>query len=212
MRILKVEKIKYDKKHVKLTLGAEGESPKYLVCPAIVLESQGLAEGSEVHFEKVQAAASEAEGHLADEIALRKLSYASRSEKEIKNALKSKNVTKEAATATMEKLKRYSLVDDKKFAAEFIRFSKYGKLKIVYILTAEKGIDAKLVSELVDELLDDEAEEEKALKAAEKCATAAFKSKKDPERRLFMHLLSKGFENRVAARAVKKILGATVDE
>jgi len=85
-------------------------------------------------------------------MALRILTYRARSEKEIYDYIERKGFSKPVIDKTITDMKEYGLIDDQKFAADFINYRKnhgYGFLKIRYELIM-KGIDKNIIDSQIE--------------------------------------------------------------
>ena len=90
------------------------------------------------------------------------LTASPRSEKECKEKLYQKGYRKGEVEAALERAKKYRYIDDEEYVKAFLSYykDKYGKKKLSYKLTAEKGIDKDIVDRLLDEAISDVEEEE----------------------------------------------------
>lgn len=201
MKIVEIRKLNGDAKHRYVVL----EGGERVFCPVSVLAENALEEGSDVELASFKRQIEEGEKRLAEEIAVRKLTFSSRSEKEIRRSLKEKRIPYDAIDETVEKLERYHYIDDERFVKNYLSVNgkKYGRKKIEYVLTVEKGVDKEVVREIVFESLDDETEHEKAMTLADKYLTPRVVLGKSPKQKLYAYLLQRGFENSIVSRAVE---------
>lgn len=208
MRIAEIGKLNGDAKHRRVVL-EDGLCREVVFSPAAVLSEYGWDVGSEVEFSEFKRRVSEGEKKLAEDIAYNRLTVAARSEKEIKRALKQKRIPSEAIDSTVEKLKRYSFVNDEDFVREYVGFAKkkYGRLRMEYVLTTEKGVDAVIVKEMLDELLSDEEQRDTAREIARKYATERVLSGKNPRGKIYSYLSARGFPGEICAEVVRSVVG-----
>lgn len=149
----------------------------------------------------------------AFEAAIDYIAASPRSEKEVREKLYKKGFHRGEVESALLKVKDYGYVDDEKYVDTYLDFyaGKYGKNKIVYKLTYEKGVDKTLVQNAVADRLDEDAELEKAMKFAEKYV-AAKKLEKKNSQKLWAFLVSKGFDRDVISRAVSKCFDTDFDD
>ncbi|MDR2634754.1 MAG: recombination regulator RecX [Clostridiales bacterium] len=192
MRIEKIVELKADRKH-KLVVFEGGVR---FFCPSATLKEVGLNEGDDADPDELKARAGEEERRLAEEIAVRKLSFAPRSEKEIRASIFAAHISADAALDAVEKMERYNYLDDERFARDYITYrgKKLGRKRLEYELTAVKGVDRDLVRGLIEELTSDDEELKKAKDAAEKFCSARVMSSKNAGARLLNHLSYRGFD------------------
>lgn len=134
------------------------------------------------------------------------LSYRDRSEKEIRDFLQRKKV--ENSGEIIEKLKEQGLIDDEKFAKEWVqsRRRKYGLLRIKQELL-QKGIDKKIIEQVISYQSSVVSEKEIAEKALEK-KLRIWRNLEEIEfrKKAIDFLLRKGFEYEVVKKIIDKFL------
>jgi regulatory protein len=142
----------------------------------------------------------------AFQAAVKYIAASPRSEKEVKEKLYAKGFHKNEVEAALEKAKGYRYVDDESYVRAFLDFykDKYGRKKLQYKLTSEKGVSKELVDGIFDELVSDGAEIEKALTHARKYMKSKRMESLNSESasKLGAHLYQKGFEWSIISKAV----------
>jgi SOS response regulatory protein OraA/RecX len=203
MLIKKIVELKADPKHRLVIF----EDEVKFFCPTSVLKERGLLEGAHADPDELKEAAGEGEKKLAEEIAVRKLAHAPRSEKELRKSMSESRIPVEAADATIEKMERYKYLDDERLVRDYIAYhgQKFGRKRLEYELVSVKGIDKDTVREILEELTSDEAELEKAFKAAEKFCSTRVMSSKNPKAKLLNHLGYRGFDAKTAFAVANEI-------
>ena len=120
-----------------------------------------------------------------------------RSQKEIKDKLKTKDYSEVVIEKVLEKLERLDIVNDKRFAEMFVRdrmkLKPKGK-KVLQLELMQKGIDRNIIEEVLSEMLSGDNELELAkrvlAKAEKKYAGLEENIKRD---KIIKYLLGKGF-------------------
>lgn len=137
----------------------------------------------------------------AKNIALRLLSYSQKTEGDIVKKLKAKGFTKKTIDSVVEELKSFNLIDDKRFAVEWLRSksknSLWGRARLLKGLEI-KGISGDVIGIAVNETKDEISEEETIQRAFEKWLKrqghgSGVKGQKE-KARAFRYLISKGFQ------------------
>ena len=138
----------------------------------------------------------------------RALSYLEKNiktEKGIRDYLKSKGYLDENIDKSVEKLKEYGYINDEVFAESYIKTysSSKGANKIKYDLIS-KGVDKTIVDEKLEELILEEEEIEVCKKISEKYLKGRAIDQK-LKQKLYNHLNSKGFKFDIISKVVREI-------
>lgn len=127
------------------------------------------------------------------------------SEKGIRDYLKKKNFDDSTIKNTIEKLKEYNFVDDRKFAQNYFESLSASKGKrVISNKLKEKGISLEIINEILENV-DDEDEIEKAKMIAEKFVKNRQNDTKCKQKCL-AHLIYKGYDYNVAQQATNYAL------
>lgn len=127
------------------------------------------------------------------------------SEKGIRDYLKKKNFDDSTIKNTIEKLKEYNFVDDRKFAQNYFESLSASKGKrVISNKLKEKGINSEIINEILENV-DDEDEIEKAKIIAEKFVKNRQNDTKCKQKCL-AHLIYKGYDYNVAQQATNYAL------
>ncbi|MDR0848566.1 MAG: recombination regulator RecX [Propionibacteriaceae bacterium] len=145
----------------------------------------------------------------AREIALHRLTYRARSRAELLDDLVQRGVTSETAADVVDRFTRVGLLDDREFAAEWVRCRQGPKSLSSARLRAElraKGIDDGIIDTVLGSSPDDD--EAVAMKlATRKVQGMAALDRPVAQRRLAAYLARKGYAPSVVWRAVRAVLG-----
>lgn len=201
--IKNIDTIKNEKKRSIITM-EDGET--VCVFNATVKE-YGLYAGQDISYSEVQRIAKEGEEHIAFITAIDMLSRSLKSQNEIRNNLSKRKFSLEAIDKTIDKLVGYNYLSDEQYAESYVSYKggKTGRRKLVYDLTAVKGIPKPIAEHVVYEKYSDEAELEKAVKMAEKCYEKQQKKRNRLRERVWSYLAMKGFETEIISNAVSMI-------
>ena len=144
----------------------------------------------------------------AKSTAFRLLKIRSRSEHEIKERLKRKTISPEIVERTVLYLKNQRLLDDQKFARDWInaRLTKsYGLRRIAFELK-EKGINSELINEELSCAREDYNEENIVRELAKRCKEKYKNTDKTKrKRRIFEYLARRGFSLEAIAKALEHL-------
>ncbi len=150
----------------------------------------------------------EAEYREAKSIALRFLSYRPRSEREVRDRLRQKGISAQAAAAVIAELKRLQYLDDSQFARLWVESrqqSPRGPLRLRQELAA-KGIAPELIDPLLLETFEAVGELELArTAAARKLRTMPEATREERGRRIGQYLQRQGFSYAVIIRALREL-------
>jgi len=134
---------------------------------------------------------------------IRRLALRNRSEKEMADYLALKGFAEEAVGKTLSYMKSRSLLDDQKFAKEYMertRAKNYGRRKIELELRG-KGIKHEIISALIAENPD----EHSICMAAALKKLPAVKNAKNAAQKLSLFLSSRGFDWNTVKRVLDEI-------
>jgi regulatory protein len=124
------------------------------------LDAVQLRKGQELTEEQVTALREKDAVNLAEDAAIRFLSYRPRSTQEIRRHLADKEIPALVVEAAIERLQRAGYLDDAAFVRFWIenrtRFQPRGPMALRYELR-QKGVDDRLVNELLAESVDTDA-------------------------------------------------------
>lgn len=147
-------------------------------------------------------------------IALRFLSYRTRSEKEVRDKLKEKQADPQVIEKIIAKLKEKKFINDEEFARMFVenrlRF-KPRSLRLIQMELKQKGID----QEIIEKSLDIEGSAVNDLESAKKLVEKRIERVKSlPKQEIYeklgRYLASKGFNWDTIKKAIDEILGKGV--
>lgn len=132
----------------------------------------------------------------AFDAAVKYLSVAPRSEKEVRDKLYKKGYRKSEVEDALARAKGYRYIDDERYARDFAEYygAKIGRKKVEYKLVFEKGVSAEIARAAVDDGISDEDEREKALTAARKYVAAKRITERKDLGKVGAHLYRNGFE------------------
>lgn len=173
-----------------------------------VLYKYGLKEGQKLEQKKIERIIQSEIQKEAKELSLRFLSYRVRSEKEVRDKLKSKGFTKDITEKVIEDLRRVNLLDDYEFASAWIRDRLSNNPRGKALLKQElykKGIKQEIIERTLKEYFADEARE---LALAKKLLGKRIKRYENLEpnvakRRMSDFLLRRGFSYDIIKQALK---------
>ena len=169
-----------------------------------------IKEGNEINQQKLTEFLFEENKQKAFQKSTELISKFVKTEKQIRDYLKTKGFDEKVIEETVEKLKNYGFIDDRAYVESFVNFKKHvcGAKKIKQELFA-KGISNKLIG-LVDELMG-----ESETSACEQIAQKYMKNKEktfDNKVKLNRYLLSKGFDFTSVNQVINKIIKGEDDE
>lgn len=173
-----------------------------------VLYKYGLKEGEEIEQRKIEQIIRSETRKEAKEAALRFLSYRRRSEKEVRDKLKRKELAKELIDEVIEDLKRLDLIDDYDFACAWIRDRVSNNPRGKALLKQElwkKGIKNETVEKALKEYFKNADEElNLARKLMEKRKKRYANLKENvAKRRMTDFLLRRGFSYDIVKQVLK---------
>ncbi|MFP4368817.1 MAG: regulatory protein RecX [Candidatus Kapaibacterium sp.] len=177
----------------KIFIGCGGE---FLVSMDLVMKF-GIKSGSVIDEEKFYRMLSEQEFINVKQIAYNYASYRPRTEREVRDKLSEKGFSPDAQEMAIEFLYEFKLLDDKKFAANFIRSyleRKPSGKKRVYVELLTKGVDKYLAKSAIEECYPEDNTYTMCLAAAEKKYRSI--SHKQPDKlkeAMIRYLMMRGF-------------------
>lgn len=172
---------------------------------AAVVRALGLEDGAEEEYADLEEALSDAEANFARERALRVLGYRERSVHELTRRLRDDGYPDCVVDTVVERLQELALVDDERFAAQWVRArtaARFGPSRIRRELR-EKGIAEQIIEAVLPRDADDEVVE----RARSVLGSAPLETREQRDRAMGK-LLRKGFDRQTALRA----LSASADQ
>lgn len=143
------------------------------------------------------------------ELALGFLSYRPRSEHEVRERLRKKDVADVVGEAVVARLKELRLLDDRQFALYWVEQRQVHRPRGARLLRLElqrKGIDVDLLSEVLEQAAQSEEPLEAAYRAAGRKARALSSlPQSDFEQKLGQFLLRRGFEYQTARKVSRRL-------
>jgi regulatory protein len=144
-----------------------------------------------------------------DEALLKMADLCSRSEQcrsEVARKLQAKGLCAADIASVIEELMERGFINEKRYARSFandkVRFSAWGRLKIRAAL-AVKRIPSSAVAEALEQI-DAQEYADAAFRAARAKASYLNIEEYEDRQKLYRHLLSRGFESKIAVEAVKR--------
>ena len=201
---MKISKIEKQKKENRYSIYLDGEFA-FGIYKDTVLKF-GLRTKDELSEEKINEIKNYDEYFAGKRIALRFLSYRQRSEKEVRDKLKGKRISKNNIDKILTTLSELNFINDEQFAKLFLEsyLSKrpMGR-RLINMKLLEKGIKKDIVENV---LIENYKEEEELVKCNEllKKYIKKVKSKNEMEkkRKCYQYLLSRGFENEIVRETI----------
>lgn len=142
---------------------------------------------------------------------IRYLSFRPRSEKEIKDFLKRKNVDEKITQRILQKLKEETFLDDREFTRWWIEqrteFRKMG-IRLIKLELRQKGIEDDLIDEVIhSSTVTIQTDEERAKELIERQARKHTKlSRQELFRKLGQYLSRLGFDYETIKHAIDEVL------
>jgi regulatory protein len=164
-----------------------------------------LQVGLELSDEKIAQLKSEDAREVAYQRALKFLEYRPRTEEEIRRNLKKHDVPEEIIAATVERLQRANLINDLRFAKNWVENRSdrrpRGRRALAFELR-QKGVNRQAI----DRALEDVDEERLAYRAALKQSRKLIKlEQQEFRRKLYGYLSRRGFSYEVSAPVVSQV-------
>ena len=146
----------------------------------------------------------ESEQSTAFDKALKFIERSVKTERSVREKLKSYGYVDEVINTVIEKLKGYNFVNDKNYAERYVNtYSKYKGKRLIKAELKQKGVSENDANSALEDV---ENELESAINLAKKYA----KNKEINQKNIakcYKHLLSKGFSYEDSLTATKKVLG-----
>ncbi|MGB2769977.1 MAG: RecX family transcriptional regulator [Candidatus Zixiibacteriota bacterium] len=179
-----------------------------------VVSRLGLEKGKDLTEGRVKEVLSQKAESEAKNAALRFLSFRRRTEKEIRDKLKSKGFDEKSIKSTIGKLKEYDLINDSEFAAAWVKERLAYKPRGKKLLAQElwkKGIGKDIIDQVTEELCQDE--ERSAAELLEKIK-GRYKNlePKVARRRMYGLLLRRGFSYETVKSALALLVSSAGHE
>ena len=161
--------------------------------------------GQELSSEKIAQLQADDERETAFQRALKFLSHRNRTEAEIRAQLAHHGVLPELVDETVSRLNESGLIDDRRFASQWIEnraeFRPRGRRALAYELK-QKGIAQDAIAEALEDLDEDELAYQSALKYLKKLAALNWL---DFRKKMYAHLARRGFSYTTIAAAVHRV-------
>jgi len=212
MRITRIERQKKRRNRVSIFVDDQFVAG---VSEETLLQAR-LRPGDEITKESLDSLAADETLFQAKQSALRLLSYRVRSEKEIRNYLRTKEFSDENIDQVLSSLRISGMVNDREFAHAFIRNALTLK-PIGRILLRQKLLLLGIELSMIEEALDKECGPEDQLSAADNAAEKAMRrigKRGDPVKersRLVATLLRKGFPYSIVKEVVAQHFSASTE-
>jgi len=132
----------------------------------------------------------------AYEALIKYLAASPRSKHECVEKLYDKGFHRQEVDFAIEKAEKYRYINDEEFIRTFVFYNKsrYGKKKLLFKLTSERGIDKTLAENMLDDLIDDEFEKEICMEFAKKYVKQKHIEDRASAGKLGAFLYQKGFD------------------
>lgn len=152
-----------------------------------------LYEGKDLTKEKIEKIRqTEIKEKLNDRV-INLISKFPKTEYELKNYIRKKGYSETIAEEEIERLKKYDLINDKKYAKRYVETNRKYSKRMLRKKLYKKGINNKIINKI----LDNPKIEKKEKKILKKNALKKWKRLKDKEnkkKKLFQYLARKGFD------------------
>jgi regulatory protein len=175
-----------------------------------------LSVGQELDQEKIARLQAEDGLEVAHQKALNYLSYRSRSEAEVRTHLARANIIPEIIEQVIERLKRSGLLDDERFAENWIdnrsEFHPRSRRALIYELK-QKGVPENTISTAVEGLDEENMAYLAAQKKAKKSQTLDWS---EFRQKMYAYLARRGFSYEISSQVVARLwqehIGENVQE
>ena len=169
----------------------------------ITCASSGLQIGTAVSESQLQQIQLQSEQSVAFNKAIKQISQRMRSQKELEQYLAQKGFLDSVISATIQKLKEYSYLNDSEFAAELVRsYPNLGPRAIAQKLL-QKGISQNIINNVLSGQ-DSAQQEQKATEIAKKYLKTKNNSK-NIQQKLNNYIISKGFSYEIASKITREL-------
>lgn len=174
-----------------------------------IVYKEGLKVKDSVDYDKLKKVIEEDNYIKCKNSAIRIIEKSYKSEKEIRDKLLKKEFDNKTVNRTLNFLKEYNLIDDKKLAYMYVkdRLRNQGEKKIKYGLL-QKGISEEVISIVLDSVNNDDLEDT-AYNLALKKYEILIKRENDKYKlyqKLTRYLIGRGYGYDLVSRVVKKII------
>jgi regulatory protein len=179
-----------------------------------VLYKSGLKKGESLTQQRIEEITEEERKKEAKDVALKFLSFSRRTEKQVKEKLQKKGFEEKTIKATIDKLKKFDLINDLEFATSWVKdrlaFKPRGKRLLKQELW-KKGIKKDIIEHVTEKLCQNE--DKSALELVEKIKKR-YKNlePKVAKRRMYNLLLRRGFSYEISRQALAQLSQSLVDE
>lgn len=191
-----------------------GEAFAFGVHEDVLLRYQ-LRKGLELHNDTIQAITHEDEISKTLNQCLSFLTYRMRSEKEIRDYMKRKNVAESVIAIVIDRLKSRQYLNDLEFAKSYVRDKKHLQSKGSRLLAKElreKGIAAKDIEEALKEYSSEEQLANAIRFALKKQKQLQKESNTMVKQKITQQLRQKGFEDHIVETALNELPAKTEEE
>ncbi len=176
-----------------------------------VIVKYGLTKGMKLEEDFLEDVLKKEEQEVANNYALRLLSFKMRTEQEVRRRLKEKGYEEEEMIdTTIDYLKQFNYIDDEAYARAFIKdrstLRNMGAERIKRELY-QKGVDPEISKREVENLVDHDDEYEKALELGQKKSDTTYKNddKNAKYRKLGGFLQRKGYSMDIVMKVLKEV-------
>ena len=206
MRVIAIERLPRKRRYDVHLDGAD-----VLPLSREVLAAANLRVGQELDSARLDALREAESRHAAMSTSLRLLAYRPRSEREIRDELRTRGIPEAIADETLSRLKELRLLDDRALAESWTesrqRNSPRGR-RLLLAELAQKGIEREVAHESVAAVDEEDAAVRAGRKRAQMLREAEFR---DFRRRLGDFLARRGFGWEVCETAVKRLWAEVQD-
>ncbi|RVU54932.1 RecX family transcriptional regulator [Anaerosphaera multitolerans] len=197
-----ITKISYDRKEKVYIINTDEDTYFQLIQDTFV--KFNLYKGKEINKTDIIEMLETNEQYFAINLALKYIRNR-KTEKEVFNYLKSKEIKENIINYSINYLKSFNLIDDVQYASDFcndkIKINKYGQEKIKNLLLL-KGIDLEIIEDCLCEISDNIIYDN-LIKACQKKMDSLGNDEKSYEK-LVRHLISKGYNYDQIKKAIKE--------
>jgi len=201
---MKISKIEKQKKENRYSIFLDGEF-EFGIYKDTVLKF-GLRTKDELSEEKIDEIKDYDEYYAGKRIALRFLSYRQRSEREIRDKLRSKKISNSNIDKIITTLSELNFINDEQFAKLFL--DSYLRKKpmggrLISIKLLEKGIKKDIIGKVLTENYNEAEELEKCNELLKKyIKKVKSKNEMEKKRKCYQYLLSRGFDNELVREII----------
>ncbi|MDO5027151.1 MAG: RecX family transcriptional regulator [Tissierellia bacterium] len=203
---MNIEDIKFNEKNMSFTIKLSND--ELLKISYEIYEKFQLVKNFKLDSELYRTLKEEDSFNRAREIALRFATYKARTQYEVINKLRQKNIDQKAIDKSIAYLKKQGYIDDKNYAKEFFRQCmevKNYSLQLTKMKFYQKGLDKSLFEDIISRSFSEDVEYENALKlASKKIRNLNLNDIKD-YRKAYSYLLSKGFSYELSKKVLDQL-------